>query len=91
MLAFHAAHSWRTLVKYARFGLYGLKTWRIRSRVDKDPAKRSYMDLAITPVVDAESEALEMFDLNAAARVAVEKARRQAQSHLRREAAAPAP
>jgi radical SAM superfamily enzyme YgiQ (UPF0313 family) len=74
---FYPRHTWQTLVKYARFGLYGLKTYRMRQRVCSDPAARAYRDLAITPVVDAESEALEMFALNQASRSAVEKARRQ--------------
>ena len=53
-----------------------------------DPASKTYTDLAITPVVDAEGEALEMFELNDASRAAVEKARRQAQMREAREAVA---
>jgi hypothetical protein len=53
----------------------------MRSRVERDPASKTYRDLAITPVVDAEGEALEMFELNQASRTAVEKARRQASRH----------
>ena len=90
-LTFYPAHALATLVKYARFGVYALKTARIRKRVDKDPASKLYTDLAIAPVVDAEGEALEMFDLNASSRVAVEKARRQAQSRKLRESPVPAP
>ena len=90
-LAFYLSHSWQTLVKYARFGLYGLKTLRMRSRVQRDPASRTYTDLAITPVVDAEGEALEMFDLNEASRAAVQKARRQTEKReARRDVAAAA-
>ncbi|MFI5014799.1 MAG: B12-binding domain-containing radical SAM protein [Hyphomicrobiales bacterium] len=88
-LAFYARHCWQTSVKYARFALYGLKTLRIRSRVQRDPASKTYSDLAITPVVDAEGEALEMFELNQSSRAAVEKARRQAQRHRLSEGAAP--
>ena len=55
----------------------------MRKRLEKDKSARHYADLAITPVVDAENEALEMFELNAASRAAVEKARRQAQDRLR--------
>jgi tRNA A37 methylthiotransferase MiaB len=78
-LEFHVSHFWQTLVKYARLGLYGLKTLRLRSRVERDPKSKSYSDLAITPVVDAEGELLEMFELNSASRDAVKKAQRQAQ------------
>jgi len=85
MLAFYAGHISSTIVKYARFGLYALKTWRIRNRVEKDPASKFYTDLAITPVIDAEDEALEMFDLNESSRAAVAKARRQAHGRKVRE------
>ena len=62
----------------------------MRNRVDKDPACKTYMDLAIAPVVDAEGENLEMFDLNASSRAAVEKARRQARSRTHAESVASA-
>jgi hypothetical protein len=44
-----------------------------------EPLAKTYSDLAITPVVDGEDEALEMFTLNDSARAAVAKARTQAQ------------
>jgi radical SAM superfamily enzyme YgiQ (UPF0313 family) len=81
VFAFYVRHCWQTLVKYARFGTYGLKTLRMRSRVESDPTSKTYSDLAIAPVVDAEGESLEMFELNESSRIAVEKARRQAQRH----------
>jgi radical SAM superfamily enzyme YgiQ (UPF0313 family) len=80
-LIFYPLHAWQTLLKYARYGRYALKTLRMRGRVERDPASRTYTDLAITPVVDAEGEALELFELNDASRAAVEKARRQASRH----------
>ena len=76
---FYPTHSWRTLMKYARFGLYALKGVRMRYRVQAAPNAKAYKDLAITPVVEAEDEALEMFELNDSSRAAVDKARRQAQ------------
>ena len=60
----------------------------MRSRVQKDRPRKAYRDLAITPVVDAEDEALQMFELNNSSRAAVEKARRQAQERRERERAA---
>ncbi len=80
-LAFYPAHVWQTLTKYARYARYAAKLHRIRRRVEKD-WNGSYVDLAITPVVDAEGEALEMFELNAASRAAVDKARRQVRDRL---------
>ena len=87
-LPFYLTHGFQTLVKYARFGLYGLTTLRMRRRVQRDPASKTYRDLATTPVVDAEGESLEMFELNDASRAAVQKARRQAQMREARESAA---
>jgi radical SAM superfamily enzyme YgiQ (UPF0313 family) len=78
-LLFYPSHSWRTLAKYARFGLYALRGVRMRYRVQAELRARPYSDLAITPVIDAEDEALEMFTINDSARSAVEKARAQAQ------------
>ena len=90
-LAFHLRHTWQTLVKYAQFGIYGLKLHRMRKRMEKDAAARTYRDLATTPVTDAEGEALAMFELNDASRAAVEKARRQAQDRKARQENGPAP
>ena len=72
----------------AGFGAYGLKLHRMRKRVQKDPAAKAYRDLATMPVVDAENEALQMFELNHASRAAVAKAKRQAEDRRERERAA---
>lgn len=76
---FYPAYAWETVVKYARFGVYALRMARMRYRVRAEPAVKTYSDLAISPVVDAETETLEMFSLNASSRAAVDKARGQAQ------------
>ncbi|MBO6758274.1 MAG: B12-binding domain-containing radical SAM protein [Roseibium sp.] len=73
---FYPAFAAESLVKYVRFGLYALKLHRMRMRIQKDPRNKHYMDLAIQPAAD-EQDDLEMFDLNAAARAAVDKAKRQ--------------
>ncbi|MBV8962919.1 MAG: hypothetical protein JOY97_07485 [Hyphomicrobiales bacterium] len=78
---FYPRNAAQTLVKYARYAHYALKTLRMRSRIERDPASKTYTDFAITPVVDAEGEPLEMFELNDSSRTAVEKARRQARRH----------
>jgi hypothetical protein len=80
-------HVWSTCVKYARFAAYGLKTLRMRARIERDPKAKAYIDFAITPVIEAEEEALEMFELNDASRLAVDKARRQAKRHKESERA----
>ncbi len=85
---FYPIHAWQTVSKYTRFAAYALKGVRMRYRVQAEPDARVYSDLAITPVTDAEEEALEMFSLNDSARLAVEKARSQAQR--RKQSAMPA-
>ena len=85
ILAFYPRHAWQTLVKYLRFGAYGLKLHRMRKRLQKDPSTKAYTDFAMAAVVDAETEVLEMFELNRASRAAVDKARRQAEARRRRE------
>ncbi|MBV8912385.1 MAG: hypothetical protein JOZ05_04995, partial [Acetobacteraceae bacterium] len=86
---FYPQYVWETLVKYGRFVRYGWKLHRIRRRVERDGTARAYKDLAITPVIDAETESLEMFELNDASRAAVEKARRQAEERRRQGEAVP--
>ncbi|SME97976.1 Radical SAM superfamily enzyme YgiQ, UPF0313 family [Tistlia consotensis] len=78
ILAFYPKRAWEILATYGGMGLYLWRIHRIRKRIQKDPASRSYTDLAITHVEDAEGEDLEMFELNDASRAAVEKAKRQA-------------
>jgi hypothetical protein len=85
---FHPRHISQSLAKYWRFGRYALNLIRMRSRVQAEPGAKAYSDLAITPVVDAEDEALEMFTLNDSARAAVDKARAQAQRRKQGEKAA---
>ncbi|MEM1045516.1 MAG: radical SAM protein [Pseudomonadota bacterium] len=80
----------QTLVKYARFGAYAWKIHKIRKRVQADGDVRAYTDLAIRPVENPETEALEMFDLNESARAAVEKAKKQAE-RVRKHAEAEVP
>ena len=89
---FYPTHVWRSALKYAGIAAYALKLARMRYRVQSDLGLSSYSDLAITPVIDAEAEVLEMFSLNDSARLAVEKARGQAQRRKQSETVAqPAP
>ena len=68
-----AAELWR---KYTGVLVYGASLWRLRRRIEADPLKNAYTDEAISEVVDAENETLEMFTLNDSARAAVIKAKR---------------
>ncbi len=86
-LLFYPRFALETAVKYARFLAYGLKIHRMRKRLQKDPAVKDYRDLATTKVLEAESEHLEMFELNDSARAAVEKAKKQAAQRKERQLA----
>jgi len=74
---FYPVFALESLAKYLRFGLYGWKLHRMRKRIQKDPASKTYSDFAIQRVDEAEEENLEIFSLNDAARQAVAKAKRQ--------------
>jgi hypothetical protein len=84
-LIYYPRFAIETTVKYYRFLSYAWKIDRMRKRLEKDPALRNYRDLATTRVVEAETEHLEMFELNDSARAAVEKARKQAAQRKLRE------
>ena len=79
-LVFFPRHAWQTTTKYGAIGWYAWRINRKRKRLQRDPAAKAYMDGALTPVEDATEEALEMFELNDAARAAVAKARAQAKA-----------
>ncbi|WP_193368319.1 B12-binding domain-containing radical SAM protein [Pelagibius marinus] len=77
----------RTLRNYAAIGLYAWRLHRLRRRVEKDPAAKSYSDPALTPVIDhGEDEELEMYHVNKAAEAAVAKAKAEAEARERHQA-----
>ena len=85
-LVFFARRIWETLSTYARFGWYAWSLHRLRKRVQRDPAAKTYTDLALAPVAVAEEEELEMFHLNESAEAAVAKARAQAEARAKAKA-----
>jgi radical SAM superfamily enzyme YgiQ (UPF0313 family) len=62
--------------KYSGALAFGWKLLKLRKRIESDPMKRSYVDVAIADVVDAENETMQMFELNDSARAAVTKAKK---------------
>ncbi len=84
-LVFFPRHIVTSVIKYAAIARYVARMVRKKKRIRRDPAAKRYTDLALTPVVDATEESLEMFDLNDAARAAVAKARDQAEARARHE------
>ncbi|WP_018184488.1 B12-binding domain-containing radical SAM protein [Kaistia granuli] len=71
---FYPHHAWETLSKSAKLIWLGLKLERERRRIEAMPDKKSYIDAALMPVVDDETETLEIFNQNEAARGAVRHA-----------------
>jgi hypothetical protein len=71
---FYPHHAWETLSKSAKLIWLGLKLERERRRIEAMPDKKSYVDAALMPVVDDETETLEIFNQNEAARGAVRHA-----------------
>jgi len=87
-LAFYPLFAVETVVKYFRFGAYAWKIHRLRKKVQREADLSAYSDFAIQPVQDAETEKLEIFELNDSSRAAVNKAKKQA-DRLRKGAHAP--
>ncbi len=85
-LLFYPKNVLRTLRNYVGIGLYAWRLHRIRRRVEADPVSKTHRDLALTPVVSAEDEELEMFHLNKAAEAAVAKAKAEAAARERQTA-----
>ena len=85
---FYPRRLWETVRTYGPFAAYALRMWLLCRRIKRDPATASYMDLAITPVEDAEDEHLEMFEHSDAAKAAVAKAKAQAAAKAKSEAKA---
>jgi len=85
-LAFYPRRVWEVLRTHVAMGRYAWRLHRMRKRVQRDPASKTYRDLAMEPVIEAESEALEMFEINDAARATVAKAKNDADKRRSREA-----
>ncbi|MGH7081141.1 MAG: B12-binding domain-containing radical SAM protein [Acetobacteraceae bacterium] len=62
--------------KHVRVLRMVLRLAAVRRKIKRNPDRRAYMDIALTPVSDEEMDALEMFTATAAARSAADKARR---------------
>src|SRR5690606_16233217 len=59
---------WETLTKHARVIGYGLKLEWMVIQARREHRSRQYIDLALTPVSEDETEGLELFTQNEAAR-----------------------
>jgi len=75
---FHVKYAWDFVSKYTRALRLLLWVALTSRRVRKDPNRYAYMDQAMTPVLDDETERLELFTHNDAARQAVAHAHKLA-------------
>ena len=75
-LVFYPRYAWEVLSKQVRRRRLTRQYEAIRKRVEADPARASYRDLALTPVTDAELGELELFSATESAKQAVAKAQR---------------
>ena len=77
-LVFYPRRLWEVLSTYGPFAAYAISLWFACQRIKRDPANRTYTDLALAPVEEAETEHLEMFEHTDAAKAAVAKAKARA-------------
>jgi pyruvate-formate lyase-activating enzyme len=86
-LLFYPRRAWEVVSTYLPFAFYWLKMQRLRKRIERDPRAKDYSDLALTPVVDAEDERLELFSATGGGQAAVAKAKKQVAARLQHAAA----
>jgi hypothetical protein len=78
-LTFYRRYAKEIVVRYGRVAIDLLRLERIRRRVLKDPQRYAYTDQALAAVTAEETETLELFSHNAAARDEVKRTRRIAE------------
>jgi hypothetical protein len=72
---FYPKYGWEILSKHARFVAHWARLEILRQRIRRDPNRRNYMDEALMPVVESETETLGLFTHSASARDAVKHIR----------------
>jgi radical SAM superfamily enzyme YgiQ (UPF0313 family) len=77
-----------SVTKLARLAILYGRIRRIYKRIKEDPNRFKYMDVALTPVTDHDTEDLEMFHTPSAPAFVAQEQRRQAQAHAHTHAAA---
>jgi hypothetical protein len=77
-LVFYPRYLWEIVAKTVRVALFVNKYKRVCRRVENDPAKHAYTDLALTPAADEDLDTLEMFSNTTSAVAAADKARAKA-------------
>ena len=77
--AFYPKYFWEIASKHARLAYRWLQLRRITARVRSMPHAEAYTDLTLTAVDEPESDTLELFTQNDAARTEVARVRRIAE------------
>jgi radical SAM superfamily enzyme YgiQ (UPF0313 family) len=75
MLTFYPKYLWETARKLVRAVRAARRLYSLAKTIKADPRKKAYMDQALTPVVEEDSDSLELFNQNDAARNAVQHER----------------
>jgi radical SAM superfamily enzyme YgiQ (UPF0313 family) len=73
---FYPRYLWEIVSKHTRMALHWYKIDRMRRKIRHDPERRNYTDAALAPVVDDETETLELFTHNEGARNEVVRVRK---------------
>ena len=73
--AFYPRYVWNQIAKHVKLIKLVLRQRSFVNKLKKDPNRRNYTDIALTPVVDDEFDSFEMFSTTAAAKSAVSKIR----------------
>lgn len=77
-LSFYPKYWTGLLVKHVKIAQLVLRMWKVRKEIKADPNRRNYMDLALTPVADADLQDLDMFSSTDTTRAVGAKARQKA-------------
>jgi hypothetical protein len=72
---FYSRYAWQILSKHLRYGLLALGYLRARRRVEKDPIKFEYTDLALQPATDEDMDEFGLFNATESGQVAVARVR----------------
>jgi hypothetical protein len=78
-LLFYPKYAGETVAKHLRLLRMVWRIARVRRQLKRDPHARDYVDQALSPVQDDETEVLEMFTVTDSARAAGARARRDAE------------
>jgi hypothetical protein len=76
-LTFYPRYLWSIVDKQVRLLALYWRFSRARRRVERDPARHDYMDLALTPAEEHDLDELDMFTATEFGQAAVEKIRKQ--------------